>query len=149
MTKTNNISAPTTFAQRLNLRLGKTGSKGLVKGLFLLMLVVVGLLDYLLVFFLAVSAVPNMMAAVQQGTGVNSTMAMEVVVAGWIVPSLFIVGMMFVLALLVMRSVWRVASKLHRKISVALLGTEAAEVVVSPKLVTKAVQPLGKAKKAS
>lgn len=111
----------TSAATRMQIRFGDRGV-GFLAGLVLVVsVIVVGLLDYLLAFFLAVQAVPNLMAAVQQGTGVTMDMPINVIIAGWIVPSLFLVAVMFAAALLAMRWLWRRAMTLHRKVKSALL----------------------------
>lgn len=101
--------------ERLRLRLGDKGYRASVFGVRAGLLVVVVLVDYFIAFFLAVRMVPTLMAAVQQGTGVTTDMPIEVVIAGWIVPCLFLVAVLFVAGLFAMRSVWRFARKLDDK----------------------------------
>ncbi|MEO3931459.1 hypothetical protein WMO79_01410 [Micrococcaceae bacterium Sec7.4] len=77
-------------------------AKALVFGLVLLV-------DYLLVLFTAVSAVPNIAALIQKGTGVTVDMRIDAVIAGWLIPVLFIVAAVLVGEIFLMRRMWRFA----------------------------------------
>lgn len=102
---------PLTLGDRMYLRFGFP----VVRGLHLLATVVVyGLaliVDYLLVLFTAVSVLPNIAALIQKGTGVTVDMRIDAVIAGWLIPVLFIVAAVLVGEIFMMRRLWRFASE--------------------------------------
>lgn len=89
-------------------------------------LIAVGFLYYVIAFFFAVQVVPLTMGFVKAGTGVTLDMPLETVLSAWIVPALFLVGLLFVAVLLVMRGIWRLRIRANAALSAFLFGTERA-----------------------
>lgn len=102
-------AAPLTLGDRLFLKLGRFGTKAVHRLIAAAMVVMVLLADYVLVLFTAVNVVPNIAVLIQQGTGVTMEMRPDAVVAGWLIPVLFIVAAVFVAEIFAMRRLWRFA----------------------------------------
>lgn len=92
-----------TAGDRTRIRMGKAGTKALSLMVRGISMVAVLMVSYLVAFFMAVKLVPNLMAAVQQGTGVTTSMSIDVVLAGWVVPSVFLVACLFAVLVLAVR----------------------------------------------
>jgi len=97
-------------ADRLYLRFGWPMVKTLHTAVRLLAFGVVLVLDYLLVLFTAVNVIPNIAVLIQRGTGVSIDMRLDAVLAGWLIPVLFIVAAVFVGEIFLMRGLWRFAA---------------------------------------
>jgi hypothetical protein len=76
--------------------------------------------DYLIVLFTAVNVLPNIAALIQQGTGVTLNARIDAVIAGWLIPVLFIVAAVFVAEIFLMRQLWRSTIKLTRNMGRSL-----------------------------
>ena len=111
-------------AERIRIKLGYAGTRTLFNGVRLGLLLFFGLVGYLVAFMIAVRGIPNLMAAVQQGTGVTTKMPADVVIAGWIVPSLFLVATLFVVFLLAMRQLWRLLVRVRDRSERALFSLD-------------------------
>lgn len=99
-----------TYGDRLYLKFGWPMVKSLHVAATLLAFGLVLLVDYLLVLFTAVSVVPNLGAMIQEGTGVTVDMRIDAVIAGWLLPVLFIVAAVLVGEVFLMRRLWRFAA---------------------------------------
>ena len=79
---------------------------------------------YVLAFFAAVQVVPLTMGFVKSGSGVTLDMPLETVLSVWIVPALFLVALVFVLLLVMMRSLWRMRVRVVVSVALWALGEE-------------------------
>ncbi|ROR75971.1 hypothetical protein SAMN06295974_3884 [Plantibacter flavus] len=77
---------------------------------------------YVLAFFSAVQIVPMTMGFVKAGTGVTLDMPVETVLSAWIVPALFLVGLLFAFVLFLMRGLWRLRKRAVQAVSRWALG---------------------------
>lgn len=89
--------------------------------------------DYLLVLFTAVNVLPNVAAFVQQGTGVTVDMRIDAVLAGWLIPVIFIAAAILVGEVFMMGRLWRFASRLIRRIEQALFRGEPQKAGAAPR----------------
>lgn len=103
-------SASFSAADRLYLRFGWPMVKTLHTVAKLLAFGIVLVIDYLLVLFTAVNVIPNIAVLIQRGTGVSIDMRLDAVLAGWLIPVLFIVAAVFVGEIFLMRGLWRFAA---------------------------------------
>lgn len=110
---------------------GKVGPVGLVLLTKTASLFLVIVAYYVIVMFCAVRVVPLLMGFVLNGSGVTMDLPVETIVAVWIVPSLFLVGMLFGLALTAMKALWHVRRRLIETVSRRLLGTQDEKTVIS------------------
>lgn len=101
---------PFTLGDRMYLRFGYPAVRGLHLLATVLVFGVVLFLDYLLVLFTAVNVLPNIAVLVQNGTGVSVDMRLDAVIAGWLIPVLFIVAAVLVGEIFLMRRLWRFAA---------------------------------------
>lgn len=99
-----------TLGDRVYLKFGWPMVKALHVLATVLLFGLVLLVDYLLVLFTAVSVVPNIGALIQKGTGVTPDMRIDAVIAGWLLPVLFIVAAVLVGEIFLMRRLWRFAA---------------------------------------
>lgn len=109
---------------RIRARLGEKGTGSL------LLVIRAGLIfascsfGYVVAMFAAVTLVPNTFLMVAAGTGVGPASPLETQLMHWLTPSLFLIGLIFVLVLVVVRWSWRVQSRLGEKVRHALSGEE-------------------------
>lgn len=134
------------LGDRLFLRFGRIGAATVHRVALLAMLALVVVLSYLMVLFSAVSIVPNLAVLVQQGTGITLEMRLDAVVAGWLLPVLFLVAALLVAEVFVVRAMWRTARGAGRRLKKALFRLEDAQATVSPSV--KAAQSVRPSKKA-
>ena len=99
-----------TLGDRVYLKFGWPMVKSLHVLATVLLFGLVLLVDYLLVLFTAVSVLPNIAALIQKGTGVTVDMRIDAVIAGWLIPVLFIVAAVLVGEVFLMRRLWRFAA---------------------------------------
>lgn len=110
-----------TLGDRIYLRFGRFGARTIHRIVTVVLLALVLFADYLIVLFTAVNVIPNIAALVQQGTGVTLEARLDAVLAGWLIPVLFIVAMVLVAEVFLLRQLWRSAMKLTRRIGHSLL----------------------------
>lgn len=115
------------------LKFGRTGAKLIHRLSAVALRAAVLFFDYLLVLFTAVSVLPNVGALVQQGTGVTVDLRMDAVLAGWLIPVVFIAAAILVGEVFLMGRVWRFASRLIRKMDLALFGNEPQTAGAAPR----------------
>ncbi|MCB5280371.1 hypothetical protein [Arthrobacter sp. ES1] len=99
-----------TLGDRVYLKFGWPMVKSLHVLATVLLFGLVLFVDYLLVLFTAVNVLPNIAALVQKGTGMTVDMRIDAVIAGWLIPVLFIVAAVLVGEIVLMRRLWRFAS---------------------------------------
>jgi hypothetical protein len=99
-----------TLGDRVYLKFGWPMVKSLHVAATALVFGLVLFVDYLLVLFTAVNVLPNIAALIQQGTGVTVEMRIDTVIAGWLIPVLFIVAAVLVGEIFLMRRLWRFAA---------------------------------------
>ena len=80
-----------TLGDRVYLKFGGSAVKGIHVLATALVFGLVLLADYLIVLFTAVNVLPNIAALVQKETGISVEMRIDAVIAGWLIPVLFIV----------------------------------------------------------
>lgn len=88
-------------------------------------LIAVIVFAYLLAFFAAVRMVPMIMSFVATGTGVTSEAGFVAMVSLWLMPSVFLIGLVFVGVLALARLVWRMRRKALTRVEDWALGREA------------------------
>jgi hypothetical protein len=71
------------------------------------------LIDYVVAIYTAVSIVPNIAAMIQQATGVTTGMSFDVVVAGWLLPVIFLTALIFAAEVFLMRALWRASRRVN------------------------------------
>lgn len=137
------VTAPTastttqpTLGDRVYLKFGRFGTKVIHRLASVAMLALVLFLDYLIVLFTAVNVLPNIAVLIQQGTGVTLDARIDAVIAGWLIPVLFIVAAVLVGEIVVMRRLWRFATGLIGRMGHSLFRLSGEE---------KQKMPLGKA----
>jgi hypothetical protein len=113
--KTSSTPAPAeagalTLADRAYLKFGLPMVRSVHALATVLLFGLVLLADYLIVLFTAVNVLPNIAALVQRGTGVTVDMRIDAVIAGWLLPVLFIIAAVLVGEVFVMRGLWRFAA---------------------------------------
>lgn len=108
--KTPAAAGSLTLGDRVYLKFGWPMVKAIHVAATALVFGLVLLADYLLVLFTAVSVVPNIGALIQKGTGVTVDMRIDAVIAGWLLPVLFIVAAVLVGEIFLMRRMWRFAA---------------------------------------
>ncbi|NYH53019.1 hypothetical protein HNR06_002608 [Nocardiopsis arvandica] len=117
--------AATPLGARLRARLGESGARSLVAFVRAGLVIGSGLAGYVLAMFAAVTVVPNLFVMVAAGTGVGPTSSLEMQLAHWLAPSVFLIGLVFVLVLVAMRALWRAQLRLAERTRRALLGGQA------------------------
>ncbi|MFD6952060.1 hypothetical protein A6A08_02530 [Nocardiopsis sp. TSRI0078] len=117
--------AATPLGARLRARLGESGARSLLALVRAGLVVGSGLVGYVLAMFAAVTVVPNLFVMVAAGTGVGPTSSLEMQLAHWLAPSVFLIGLVFVLVLVAMRALWRAQLRLAERARRALLGEQA------------------------
>ncbi|KIA73394.1 hypothetical protein ANMWB30_23210 [Arthrobacter sp. MWB30] len=126
------------LGERVFLRFGRVGSGVLYRLLAVVLAIVVMLLDYLLVMFTAVSVVPNIAVLIQQGTGVTIDARIDAVIAGWLLPVVFIIAAVLIGEVFLMRKLWRIRGRVLHTVGSSLF-----------RLRDEAGNPVGNAAKAS
>lgn len=117
--------ATSSLGARIRARLGQGGAHSLMLTTRIGLMVLSGLAGYVVAMFAAVTVVPNIFLMVATGTGVGPASPLETQLAHWLAPSLFLIGLAFVLVLVVVRWLWRAQRRLSEKARRALLGEEA------------------------
>ncbi|WP_049576767.1 hypothetical protein [Nocardiopsis sp. SBT366] len=110
---------------RTRARLGEKGMQSLVVAARAGLIFSTCFAVYVLAMFIAVTVVPNVFLMVATGTGIGPAAPLEMQLAHWLAPSLFLIGLIFVLVLVVARWLWRAQRRLGEKARRALLGEEA------------------------
>ena len=98
------------LGERIRLRL-QPFAKPIVLALQLLRLVVSFVLDYALAFTVATMLVPGVFATLAATAGLQEGDSIDLVIAGWIAPSLFLMLVLLVGTLWVMRGIWRLLGR--------------------------------------
>lgn len=98
------------LGERIRLRL-EPFAKPIVLALQLLRLVVSFVLDYALAFTVATMLVPGVFATLAATAGLQEGDSIDLVIAGWIAPSLFLTLVLLVGTLWVMRGIWRLLGR--------------------------------------
>lgn len=123
-----------TLGDRIYLKFGMFGARTLHRIVTVALLALVLFADYLIVLFTAVNVIPNIAALVQQGTGVTLEARLDTVLAGWLIPVLFIVAMVLVAEIFLLRQLWRSAMKLSRRIGASLFRLPDEQEKATPSL---------------
>jgi uncharacterized membrane protein len=110
---------------RIRARVGESGARSVLAAVRAGLVVASGLVSYVLAMFVAVTVVPNLFVVVSTGTGVGPSSPLELQLVHWLAPSLFLIGLVFVLVLVVVRSLWLAQRRLGERARRALLGDEA------------------------
>ena len=109
-------AVPSTFGDRIYLRFGRFGTSAIHRLVSAALLGLVLLADYLIVLFTAVNVLPNIAVLIQHGTGVTLEARIDAVIAGWLIPVLFIAAAVLVAEVFLMRKLWRSATGLNRRL---------------------------------
>jgi hypothetical protein len=113
-----------TLADRVYLKFGRFGTTVIHRLVSVALVALVLVADYLLVLFTAVNVLPNIAVLIQQGTGVTLNARLDMVIAGWLIPVLFIVAAVLVAEIFLMRRLWRAATGLSRTLGRALFALD-------------------------
>ncbi|WP_444961784.1 hypothetical protein [Nocardiopsis sp. M1B1] len=117
---TGTAAAP--LGTRIRARVGEPGARSVLAAVRAGLVVASGLASYVLAMFAAVTVVPNTFVVVSTGTGVGPSSPLELQLVHWLAPSLFLIGLVFVLVLVVVRSLWLAQRRLGERARRALLG---------------------------
>lgn len=115
----------TPLGARIRARAGESGARSVLRVVRAGLMIASGLASYVLAMFVAVTVVPNLFVVVSTGTGIGPSSPLELQLVHWLAPSLFLIGLVFVLVLVVVRSLWLAQRRLGEKARRALLGDEA------------------------
>lgn len=115
------------WVDKIRLKLGYFGAKAALRIVSVILLLIMALFIYLLVIFTAVSIIPNIAAFIQQGTGIGIDLRLDVVIAGWLLPTVFVVGMVMVAEVAAFRALWRFTTGIIKKMGVALFRIDEEE----------------------
>lgn len=107
---------------RIRARMGQSGAGSLLLAVRVGLMSGVALLSYLGAMFVAVTVVPNIFLIVSNGTNVGPSSPFELQLAYWLSPSLFLIGLVFVLVLVAVRWLWRAQRNLGERARRALSG---------------------------
>ena len=125
-------AAPSTFGDRIYLRFGKLGTTVIHRLVSAALLGLVLFADYLIVLFTAVNVLPNIAVLIQHGTGVTLEARMDAVIAGWLIPVLFIAAAVLVAEIFLMRKLWRSATDVTRRLRRSLFRLADVQKQASP-----------------
>lgn len=120
-----NGAARPPLGARIRSRLGRSGTRVLLTVVLSGLRFGAGAIIYVLGMFAAVTVVPNVFLMVSGGSGVGPSSPLEVQLTYWLVPSLFLIGLIFVLVLVAARWLWRAQRRMAAKARRSLLGEEA------------------------
>lgn len=98
------------LGERIRIRL-QPFAKTIVLVLQLLRVVVSFAIDYALAFTVATMLVPGVFATLAATAGLKEGDSIDLIIAGWIAPSLFLLLVLLVGTLWVMRGVWRLLGR--------------------------------------
>lgn len=118
---------PSTVADKIRLKLGYFGAQAVYRMASVALLLILAVFIYLLVIFTAVSIIPNIAAFIQQGTGISIDLRPDVVIAGWLLPTVFVVGMLMVAEVVAFKALWRFTTGIIKKMAVALFRIDEEE----------------------
>lgn len=121
-------AVPASFGDKVFLKFGRTGTRVIHRVTAAVLLALVVFADYLIVLFTAMNLVPNIAVLVQQATGVTLEARPDAVIAGWLLPVLFIVAMVLVAEVFLLRRLWIAATGLIRRMGRALFRLAPTEV---------------------
>jgi hypothetical protein len=107
---------------RIRARMGESGARTVLTAVRTGLMAASSLASYVVAMFAAVTVVPNLFAMVSAGTGVGPGSPLEMQLAHWLAPSLFLIGLVFVLVVVVVRSLWLAQRRLGERARRALLG---------------------------
>lgn len=128
---------PVTLGDRIFLKVGHAGAQVVHLFATLLLFALVLFADYLIVLFTAVNVLPNIAVLIQQGTGVTLDARLDAVIAGWLIPVLFIVAAVLVGEIFLMRRLWLFATNRKQAMGRSLFRMEAeTQSVASPSKVS-------------
>lgn len=117
--------AAVSWGTRIRARLGPSGARSVLMAVRAGLMFVSASAGYVVAMFAAVTVVPNVFLMVAAGTGIGPASPLEMQLAHWLTPSLFLIGLIFVLVLMVVRWLWRVQRRLAAKARHSLLGQKA------------------------
>lgn len=124
-----NMNAAESRTTTVRLPRGRAASIGIVVATKAFTLVAMLVAYYVITFFAAIRVVPLTMGFVKSGSGVTLDMPIETVLSVWIVPALFLVGLVFVLLLVAMRALWRLRIRAVQSVSRWAFGEETGEII--------------------
>ncbi|MFE9245250.1 hypothetical protein [Nocardiopsis sp. NPDC006938] len=110
------------LSHRIRARLSESGARSLLLGVRAGLVFGVAVLIYVLAMFVAVTVVPSVFLVVSSGTNVGPNSPFELQMAYWLSPSLFLIGLIFVLVLVAVRWLWRAQRRVAERARRALLG---------------------------
>jgi hypothetical protein len=125
-----------TVGDRIYGKLGALGTGVLYRVVATVLLALVIFLDYVLVLFTAVNMLPNVAVLVQQGTGVSLDSRIDAVVAGWLLPVLFIAAALLVAEIVLMRGLWRLVARFNSSIALYLFRSAIEQGQPAPRAAT-------------
>lgn len=101
------LVASSPLVESLRSRLGPTGIKAFSKAVRTAMIVGNVFVSYVVAVFLASEVVPRIAALVQNTSGVSLDQSVDLVVAHWLLPVVFLSAAMFAVMFVALRSLWR------------------------------------------
>lgn len=118
-------AVPASLGDKIFLKFGRIGTRLIHRILAAALLLLVLFADYLIVLFTAMNLVPNIAVLVQQATGVTLDARLDAVVAGWLLPVLFLVAAVLVAEMFMLRRLWIAATGLIRRMGKAMFRLDA------------------------
>lgn len=131
---TTSVSKDFTFGDRLYLKFGRFGTRVIHRMTAVVLLALVLFIDYLIVLFTAVNVVPNIAVLVQQGTGVTMDLRLDAVIAGWLLPTVFIIAAVLIGEIFLLRGLWRFVTDVIATLGRSLFRIEDEEKTPAPAL---------------
>ena len=117
------LVASSPLVEGLRSRLGPTGIKAFSKAVRTAMIVGNVFVSYIVAVFLASEAVPRIAALVQNTSGVSLDQSVDLVVAHWLLPVVFLSAAMFAVMFVALRSLWRFQRRWAWRLDAALVGS--------------------------
>lgn len=112
------------LGDRIRIRFGETGAKGVYGFVRGVLLVATVFLSWILALFAATNLTPNLMLVVSESSGLKANAAFDQVLVSWIAPSLVLVLLVTALVIAVVTWLWKTQRKLGDKARRALLGED-------------------------
>lgn len=111
------------LVEGLRSRLGPTGIRAFSKAVRTAMIVGNAFVSYVVAVFLASEAVPRIAALVQNTSGVSLDQSVDLVVAHWLLPVVFLSAAMFAVMFVALRSLWRFQRRWAWRLDAVLVGS--------------------------
>lgn len=110
------------FAAKLRFRWGTKGAKTLAFIVRAVLFVVTFFVIWLVALGIASSMVPNIVSMVSESSGLTLEDRLDLVLVGWVLPAMFLLGLLFVATCALFWWIWRVHLRLGNRFKAYVLG---------------------------